>query len=872
MAESPGTWCPRCLRPTGNALRCPACGLLQAGTPVDRLRHIAVRLSDIGGRQAELATEDQALRREQAGLFVTLDGGAFRPVHPVRPAQSFSGFEWRWEVVRDLLLWLGAVLVGVAALIFAAVAWGRLSDGGRALMLFGATLAAGAAAAGSRRRLPATAEALSGLTVVLLLVDWYVLRRAGLDGWSPEAWWAAGAAMAAAVSGVASRWFPVQRLFCAALAQAATLLALDQFAPTLASAGVGLCVAAALATGFGAPRLADPAWRGAAGILVGGSLVMVLIAGGVAVSFLPPGDVAAAVEPAAVFVAMGLVPAGARLTLRTAPSSVIPDGLVAAAGAGILAAAATIIEAVWGGPARFGPIAVLGLVAFTAGRSFPQPLQRGTQAAAGATMVVAVTGVVDGILAGFGAPLRWLEAPWSATADLNATSGIGAWLHLEVGFGTTVLVLLAVGMAAAVCLAPLPGGRGVERGPASVVAAMAATGVVAVLPLAAGWPLWGACLVTGGVGACALVAGAWADRGGMAGPAPPALTGPLGPGRAGHALTLVAAGSVLVVTASGWAGASEPVTLAWVPLLAMASVVAALTARPGVLRVGFMGLATTAVLMAATVTAAGTTGDVAVCGFVLVAAAGALVAAGAHSTMDRAVGDTVEVVAGFGAAAGAMLAAAAPVEPWLALGLTAAVACLVLAGLAPGRHWHLWIAGWVAVGAAWAWLVVARVTVVEAYTVPAAVAALVSGGVAQRRVRQLTSWATWMPGLVVGILPTLVLAVADGGLTRRLTVTAAGFAVVVAGARAQRQAPLVVGAVTLLTMAVDALVPVATELPRWATIGGIGLILLWLGATAERRAETLRRLRRRFDDMEPEGWSPFVRAYRPPGMGGSHRV
>jgi hypothetical protein len=54
------------------------------------------------------------------------------------------------------------------------------------------------------------------------------------------------------------------------------------------------------------------------------------------------------------------------------------------------------------------------------------------------------------------------------------------------------------------------------------------------------------------------------------------------------------------------------------------------------------------------------------------------------------------------------------------------------------------------------------------------------------------------------------------------------------GARARLQAPPVLGAVTLVVLGVDAVWPVATQLPRWATIGAAGL-LLWLGATAERR-------------------------------------
>jgi hypothetical protein len=41
---------------------------------------------------------------------------------------------------------------------------------------------------------------------------------------------------------------------------------------------------------------------------------------------------------------------------------------------------------------------------------------------------------------------------------------------------------------------------------------------------------------------------------------------------------------------------------------------------------------------------------------------------------------------------------------------------------------------------------------------------------------------------------------------------------------------------------------VAAQLPRWVTIGAAGLLLLWLGATAERRLARLRQLHEQFKE------------------------
>jgi hypothetical protein len=192
-------WCPRCLRAVGDAPTCPGCGLPQLGPEVARLRVLVRRLYDLGEERRALDAEAATLEPERRRLLEAVAGS---PAAGSRPRP-----EWRPAVVRGLLLGLGSVLVALAALIFAAVTWVRLDDLGRAGLLAGATLTAWAAAAAARRRLPATGEALGGLALALLLVDWYALHRAGVgDGLPLPAWWALGSATAAAVAAAAGRW------------------------------------------------------------------------------------------------------------------------------------------------------------------------------------------------------------------------------------------------------------------------------------------------------------------------------------------------------------------------------------------------------------------------------------------------------------------------------------------------------------------------------------------------------------------------------------------------------------------------------------------------------------------------------------------
>jgi drug/metabolite transporter (DMT)-like permease len=142
---------------------------------------------------------------------------------------------------RALLLWLGAALLGISALTFSAVAWARLGDIGHAVLLLAATTLSTLLAAVARRRLPMTAEAFVGLTVVLALVDVYAVRRAGLGaGLSPEIGWAIGTAAVLGFSAVLGRFtgrrtarFAVAALLCAPV----VLLISPQYWPPRSSTG-----------------------------------------------------------------------------------------------------------------------------------------------------------------------------------------------------------------------------------------------------------------------------------------------------------------------------------------------------------------------------------------------------------------------------------------------------------------------------------------------------------------------------------------------------------------------------------------------------------------------------------------------------------
>jgi hypothetical protein len=82
--------------------------------------------------------------------------------------------------------------------------------------------------------------------------------------------------------------------------------------------------------------------------------------------------------------------------------------------------------------------------------------------------------------------------------------------------------------------------------------------------------------------------------------------------------------------------------------------------------------------------------------------------------------------------------------------------------------------------------------------------------------------------------------VAEPTALRLVLVVLAAGAVTVAGTLLHRRAPFVTGATALGFLAVGLLGPDVVVLPRWLTLGTVGLLLLVVGATYEQRRRQAR--------------------------------
>ncbi|MFF5176015.1 SCO7613 C-terminal domain-containing membrane protein [Micromonospora sp. NPDC000089] len=171
-------------------------------------------------------------------------------------------------------------------------------------------------------------------------------------------------------------------------------------------------------------------------------------------------------------------------------------------------------------------------------------------------------------------------------------------------------------------------------------------------------------------------------------------------------------------------------------------------------------------------------------------------------------------------------------------------AVLGLAASRPGRRpVERQILFWAVVGceitAWWITIRVAEVALPEAYTLPFAALVLLVGLIELRHRPDLSSWVAYGPALITAFVPTLAIVLAtDSSMLRQVLLLLGAVAVLIFGSSSRQQAPVIVGASVTAIAAVHALF----SLGPWLVLIPVGLVLLVLGASNERRRRAQDRL------------------------------
>nr|MDT0659239.1 hypothetical protein [Micromonospora sp. DSM 115978] len=587
----------------------------------------------------------------------------------------------------------------------------------------------------------------------------------------------------------------------------------------------------------------------------------------------------------ALAVALAAAPALAVAALRT--GDVVPwwQGRVALAVAVLLAGALLAVRSRWPAYQPYAAAAV-ALGALATGLA---PTYTGLAEPAGTYAAIGLLAVTAALLVGH------RTAPATPTTPTTPADPGGVALLLA-GLGLALRAAVAVAPAvAAVLLAPYgwlgegwagaPDGVGLAPRSAGVEAAAGANAaatlaIVTVVAGLAGW-LWRrtrigvvlAALPAGAVTLLVVLAALGADW-----PTVPAVALALGLGcllaaavRTGGAVEVEKGGDAAGAPTGSARGGRTAIVTTPLGLALAGSGLAGLLPTPASTIAAF-GLV---VAVAATIGAAGRALAARVAGWSTAAGAGFLLAIAAASAVDlplRTAALAVLAVAAVALAGGTALRGRRPVESTalLTAGHAGAVVAVLLTvghlrhaaaictlwgvalglsalrpGESTGRRWLLAVvAAGCELAGGWLLLAAGDVAVLEAYTLPAAAAALLAGWLAVRAWPGLNSWIGYGPGLAAALLPSLASVLAAGDQPwRRLLLGTGALVAVVLGARWRRQAPVVLAGGTLAVLACYELVAVWDRLPRWAFLAAGGFALIALATTYERRRRDVARLR-----------------------------
>ncbi len=815
--------CARCGAGVADAAFCPWCGLELAGESAARMRELAGALDaldrELGGlwqRRAEVAFE---LDDARGASVRDAPGAPFSPTPLPRDRQG----EWSIAGVRGLLLWLGVALLALSAVTFTVVTWSQLSDGGRAALLAGATVAVTALAFACRRRLPATAEALSALAIAIAAIDWHALRRAGVGAHvSGTAWWSIGAVVLGGMAALVAR-FVSRRIGHAGMAVAfptGAVLVVATFAHAPWSVALGLAtVALVIVVAFvvlrhAIERLTVVLGSVEAALVWAASAVAAMIAVGDTHEF--PDTLA----PAAVMLVVALAP-GAATVVRTRASR--RPGVLPALAVGALLGA--LLVPWWRSVDTHALLlvaAVLGTATVGLAAVVPASWRAGTRTAGAAFIAPGLAVALGPSLVATLGPLGWLSSVWQGDLDAAArtvVAGRTSTTTLHASWAT-VAALAAAAIAFVLARASsTPAGRRAAS-PARAAGAGGLALLAANLAVFTGAAtVRDACIAASALAVCVLI-----------------LSALLSGVDEKIAFVTLALASIPAAPALGWATTTPAASVSTLAAVLVAATVAVTLDRARPLRAAHAALVTAVAITLAGVATSAAGGDRGVAGFAIACVAIAAGAVGLRQFVSG--GSAVESVGAAGLVCGLAIAAPSPV--WFATSLTATAVLLTLGALRSDRHVYAPAALAAALAATWSWLGTAHVTLVEDYTLPAAGAAFALG-IVTRTTRPASSWTTVAAAIVLGLGPTAALGIAHDDTTRIVIAAIAAFLVLLVGARGRLQAPLVLGAATLVALALDLVAPEAARLPRWTVLAAAGALLLWAGATFERRREDLRR-------------------------------
>jgi hypothetical protein len=808
------TICPDCRAALDPGATCTACGLQVRGPIALQLWHAMVTADRLVEQLRAASSAPAVAVRTAPATSVGL------PRYPTRTEASPAGpRRLPAASVPAVLLSLGALCLLVAAVVFVAVTWSLLGLTGRTLVLLAITaLLAGAAVVLTRRVLRGAAETFWLIVAGMLTVDLLGAQSAGLAGLDALSWRGTGALVGAALLmtgtglGLWARHQVIGRLYGVqgvAAAGALVLCLAEVWSADDPAAATAVAIPLLAAYGTVLRRLV-PVAAYAVGGLAGASWLLLLSVGWdraletartsewwadgrgwpllVAAAFMAVAVHAPAIPGRARSVAAGLalLPLVLLGNGPQPPGSPTRDLLLACATLAALAALTALAPLVWArGAAALSAAGVLGL---------------------GLVLAVAPWDVLDHLDAdGSSDPSRRMQA---------VTDNAAAW--------TALVAALAVVLAAASLLRHVPVlvRATAMRSVSTLTPALVALGTLAtVLELEP--PLWAGVLAAALATAAAGTA-AWWSRDSVV------------PGALGSAATAYLA---LVTTYAAAASDLLAALTASAAFVVLAGV-AALREREGATTSAAVSAALAAVLGGWALVAWGQvmSADVDAGAIALAAYAGLVGVLAAPLTRQHVTRLALEASAVVLVLLSAGMGAD---EQVVAMVVTiAGTAVCAVAVTNRDRSFLGWLGAFV-LAIATVIRVATEVRAPELYTLPAACLLVAVGAWRLREEPRASSFTVLGSGLTLALLPSLLLALDEPVSLRGALVGAGAVLVLAAGVHLRLAAPFVLGAGTTAVLALRHLQPVAEAVPRWVSLGGVGVALLVVGITWEARRRDL---------------------------------